>query len=161
MFATHNLTFKLIVDMNSTGGESAMFAKFNAFSFLLLAIVFATVSLLPTAAQAARVEPIQNIDNAAVPAGLDMTAVRNAIIDGCSVRSWVAKEIEDGTLQCTVQVRSHTAVVDISYSTDDYSITYAHSVNLKYEDGKIHRNYNSWVQNLNGDIQNALLKATR
>jgi len=138
-----------------------MFTKFNPFSLLLFTVIFATASLLPATAQAARVEPVQNVENAPVPAGLDLTAVRNAIIDGCSVRSWVAQEVEDGMLQCTVQVRSHTAVVDISYSTENYSITYAHSVNLKYEDGEIHRNYNSWVQNLNGDIQNALLKASR
>jgi len=137
-----------------------MFTKANHFSLLLLTAVLATFTLLPATAQAARVQPIENIENASIPSGLDMASVRNAIIEGCGARNWVAKEIEDGELQCTVQVRSHTAVVDINYNTENYSITYAHSVNLKYKDGKIHRNYNSWVQNLNGDIQNALLRAS-
>lgn len=138
-----------------------MFAKVKTFSFLLVIAALVATTLYPAPAEAARVQPIENVENASVPAGLDMTAVRNAIIDGCSARNWVAKEIEDGELQCTVQVRSHTAVVNIGYTTENYSITYADSVNLKYKDGKIHRNYNSWVQNLNGDIRNALLKASR
>ncbi len=138
-----------------------MFARVNTFSLLLLTTVLLTAALLPATAEAARVQPVENIENAPVPAGLDMQTIRNAIIDGCSTRNWVAQEIEDGYLQCTLQLRSHTAVVDINYTTEHYSITYANSVDLKYKDGKIHRNYNSWVQNLNGDINNALLKAAR
>ncbi len=40
---------------------------------------------------------------------------------------------------------------------------YADSENLDYdaEKNEIHRNYNSWVQNLRGDINNELLKASR
>lgn len=138
-----------------------MFAKVNTLCLILLAAVLATATLMPSPAEAARVQPIENVENAPVPAGLDMQTIRNAIIDGCSTRNWVAVEIEDGYLQSTLQLRSHTAVVDINYTTTQYSITYANSVDLKYKDGKIHRNYNSWVQNLNGDINNALLKASR
>ena len=30
---------------------------------------------------------------------------------------------------------------------------YKSSVNLDYENGEIHRHYNSWIQNLDRDIQ--------
>lgn len=138
-----------------------MFNKVKILSVLLLTVVFAATALVPSTAQAARVQPIENVENAPVPSGLDLRTVRNAIIDGCAARNWMAREIEEGVMECTVKVRSHTAVVNITYSTEMYSITYASSENLKYKEGKIHRNYNSWVQNLNGDIQNALLKASR
>jgi len=123
-------------------------------------LVVASLVFVPPA-EARRVQPIENVENESVPSGLEQQAVRNAIIDGCSVRNWVAEELEPGHLQCTVQVRSHRATVDIRYDTAQYSISYAGSENLKYKEGKIHRNYNSWVQNLNGDIRNALLKASR
>ncbi|TOO24649.1 hypothetical protein CGH40_22300, partial [Vibrio parahaemolyticus] len=42
------------------------------------------------------------------------------------------------------------------YNNKYYSIIYLNSVNLKASDGKIHRNYNRWVNNLNVDIQRAL-----
>jgi hypothetical protein len=56
--------------------------------------------------------------------------------------------VTPGEIQGVLKVRSHEAVVDIKYDTFDYSIVYADSHNLKYEDGNIHKRYNSWVQQL-------------
>jgi hypothetical protein len=53
-------------------------------------------------------------------------------------------------------IRSHVATVDIYFGTTSYSIIYKDSVNLDYKDGRIHRNYNKWVQNLNSDIQSKI-----
>ena len=47
-------------------------------------------------------------------------------------------------------------VYKIPYNNNYYSIIYLNSVNLKASDGKIHRNYNRWVNNLNVDIQRAI-----
>ena len=79
------------------------------------------------------------------------------------MRNWQASLVETGHMQCTLYIRDHMAKVDITYTTEAFSITYADSDNLKYdaEKNKIHRNYNSWVQNLRGDINNELLKASR
>jgi hypothetical protein len=117
---------------------------------------------VPTNAEA-RTRTIQNVENAPVPDGLDMKAIGDAIIDGCSTRNWQASLVEAGHMQCTLYIRDHMAKVDIRYDTEKFSITYADSDNLKYdaEKNKIHRNYNSWVQNLRGDINNELLKASR
>lgn len=111
----------------------------------------------------ARTKPVENIDNVPIPAGLDMKTIGTAIVDGCAVRNWVATEVGPGHMQCQLYLRTHMAKVDIRYDTKAFSITYADSENLKYdkEKNRIHRNYNSWVQNLNGDIRNALLKASR
>ncbi len=119
--------------------------------------------LVGPAGQAWAGAPIQDIENVPVPDGLDMSAIGTAIIDGCATRNWVASEVGPGHLQCTLYIRSHMAKVDIRYDTETFSITYADSDNLKYDakDHEIHRNYNSWVQNLNGDIRTELLKASR
>jgi hypothetical protein len=129
-------------------------------SAALLALLLAL--LLPSDADA-RTRTIQNVENAPIPAGLDMKAIGDAIIDGCSTRNWQASLVEAGHMQCTLYIRDHMAKVDIRYDTEAFSITYADSDNLKYdaEKNKIHRNYNSWVQNLRGDINNELLKASR
>lgn len=44
----------------------------------------------------------------------------------------------------------------IPYDTKFYSILYVKSENLDEDDGKIHRNYNRWINNLNVDIQRQL-----
>lgn len=53
-------------------------------------------------------------------------------------------------------VRDHRADITIAYDADSYSIRYRDSQNMDYNNGKIHRNYNRWVANLNYDIQRAL-----
>lgn len=134
----------------------------NRLALPAVALTLLLALLLPFDAEA-RSKPIQNVENAPIPAGLDMKAIGDAIIDGCSTRNWQASLVEAGHMQCTLYIRSHMAKVDIRYDTETFSITYADSDNLKYnaEKNKIHRNYNSWVQNLRGDINNELLKASR
>ncbi len=78
--------------------------------------------------------------------------VRKAIILACPKRGWMAKEIKPGHMQATINVRSHTAVVDIIYTAKEYEIKYKSSVNLTTRGGTIHRNYNKWVANLRRDI---------
>lgn len=117
---------------------------------------------MSTEADAARVQPIFNVESAPIPDGLSMETIEDAIFEGCAARSWIANRVEDGHMQCTLHVRSHMATVDIRFDESTYSIVYNSSNNLKYSgDGRIHRNYNSWVQNLNGDLQLSLLRASR
>jgi hypothetical protein len=58
-------------------------------------------------------------------------------------------------VQGTLNLRSHTAVVTIPFSTKSYSILYKESTNLKYDAEKqtIHGNYNGWVQRLDNEIR--------
>ncbi len=65
---------------------------------------------------------------------------------------WRMAEKEPGRIIGTLRLRSHEAVVEVLYDTERYSITYLNSVNLKYDGQRIHKNYNSWVQNLSNAI---------
>ncbi|MCR9277330.1 MAG: hypothetical protein NXH85_05105 [Pseudomonadaceae bacterium] len=112
------------------------------------------------AAPALALKPIDNIDDAPVPDGLTLSQVQKAIMLGGSERGWIIKPAGSGELEGTLIVRSHVVKVTIPYSQSGYSILYKDSTNMKYKNGKIHRNYNTWVLNLNGDIQRALLMAS-
>ena len=59
----------------------------------------------------------------------------------------------------TILLRNHTAVVEIPYSANDYSVKYRSSANLNEANGNIHKNYNGWIQNLTRGI-NAQLSAS-
>ncbi|SDC93928.1 hypothetical protein [Belnapia rosea] len=66
---------------------------------------------------------------------------------------WIMQDQGPGLMRGTLNLRTHQAVVDIPYDTRRFSIRYASSSNLEYNGGTIHRNYNSWIRNL----QNAIL----
>jgi hypothetical protein len=106
--------------------------------------------------------PIQNVNNAAVTnaAGKALSAdqVREAIVRAGAALGWQMKDDGPGKIMGTLQLRKHTAVVDVPYSSNSYSVNYKSSVNLDEKDGKIHKNYNGWIQNLTRGI-NAQLSA--
>ncbi|MBL4692751.1 MAG: hypothetical protein JKY92_05420 [Magnetovibrio sp.] len=77
------------------------------------------------------------------------TAIRRA---GASL-GWQMKKVRDGKIMGTLILRTHRAVVDIKYDTENFSITYADSTNLNYNGTNIHSNYNGWVQNLEHAIK--------
>ena len=107
--------------------------------------------------------PIQNVKDTAVvsPAGkpLSTEQVRLAIVRAGAGLGWVVTDARPGVMNAKLLIRNHTAEVEIPYSTTMYSITYKSSLNLDEGNGKIHRNYNGWILNLNRAI-NAQLAAT-
>ncbi|MBD9413009.1 hypothetical protein IB234_00440 [Pseudomonas sp. PDM16] len=54
-----------------------------------------------------------------------------------------------------VRQRHHASIV-VEYSPFDIQIRYRSSQGLEYKNGKIHRNYNRWVNSLRADIQHRL-----
>lgn len=100
--------------------------------------------------------PIKNVDNAAVTAvsnkTLSSVEVRSAIVRAGAALGWQIKDESPTTLVGTLHLRKHTAVVEIPYSSDSYSIKYRSSENLQAKDGSIHKNYNGWIQNLTRGI---------
>jgi len=113
--------------------------------------------LISTSANAKR-PLILNIENSPVNSTQELTVddVERAIIEGARVRGWQPRVVEPGHIEAVLYIRSHVATVDIYFGTTSYSINYKDSVNLDYKDGRIHRNYNKWVQNLNSDIQSKI-----
>ena len=107
--------------------------------------------------------PIQNVDSVDVSSSsnkrLSTEEVRAAIVRAGAGLGWIMKDVGPGRINGTLILRTHTAEVQIPYSATSYGIVYKSSSNLQEAGGKIHRNYNGWIQNLNRGI-NAQLAAS-
>ncbi len=86
---------------------------------------------------------------------LDGSQAEQAIKTAGTKLGWNMAKLEPGLIRGTLNLRKHVAVVDISYDGRGYSIDYVDSENLKYDEetGQIHKNYNSWIQNLERQIR--------
>lgn len=108
--------------------------------------------------------PIVDIEDAPVPASLSMEQIQERLIAGVlSRKGRTVQAVAEGHIEVQFSVRSHLAFVDITFNEATYSITYKDSHNLDYKESKgrrkIHRNYNKWVQTLNGELQKSLFAA--
>ena len=126
-------------------------------------LALSTLTLLILLSACARTQPVLNITDEPVVTRSGETPslaeVRSAIITACNDKEWlVDSSVEDNVIIATVHVRQHTAVVDIRYSPESYSISYRDSAVLLYDGQVIHRNYNKWVQLLSERIQLELNK---
>lgn len=65
---------------------------------------------------------------------------------------WATESRGPGLVRATLNLRGHQAVVDIPYDQQRFRIHYVSSSNLEYDGVNIHRNYNSWIQNLQNAI---------
>ncbi|MCS6284339.1 MAG: hypothetical protein H8K08_02830 [Nitrospira sp.] len=93
---------------------------------------------------------------------LTMEQVQKAIVEAGLSLKWIMAPDKPGHILGTQNARSHTAVVDINYTTKSYSITYKDSVNLNYNADKqtIHEAYSGWVRNLDNAIKGRLMAAS-
>ena len=123
----------------------------------LATAVILSAAVLPTQAACMRCAPIQNVTDAPVPTenGKPMSndEVRKSIVRAGASLGWQMTAAGPGKISGTLVLRSHTAVVEIPYSPKSYSIVYKSSVNLDESEGQIHKNYNSWIQNLDKAIK--------
>jgi len=119
--------------------------KFFKISAIVLAVAFI--------ATGCRTSPILNVPNQAIIAPNDkvtMNDIYKAIARAGASLGWNMEKKSDGVILATLNLRGHQAVVIIKYTTENYSIMYKSSKNLKYDavDQTIHSNYNGWIQNL-------------
>ena len=110
---------------------------------------FAVVGAL---AGCARTAPIDNVQST-VSAGHTEAQVKNAILKAGAQRQWIMNDAGPGVIKARQQNRDHVAEVRINYTATGYTINYDNSLNLQAANGKIHKNYNRWVNNLDKDIQ--------
>ena len=84
---------------------------------------------------------MENIEKAVIRAGLQL--------------GWQIVSKGPGKAEGVLVLRTHRAVVDITYDTRSFNITYKDSVNLDYSetDKTIHSNYNGWIKNLEKAIR--------
>jgi hypothetical protein len=117
--------------------------------------ILATLALV-VATAGCTIAPIQNVSQAPVVApqgkALSKEQVRAAIVRAGVGLGWQVADEGPNMLVATIHLRKHMAVVEVPYTTTNYSIKYRSSVNLDEKDGQIHRNYNGWIQNLNKGI---------
>lgn len=83
--------------------------------------------------------------------------IQQAILKAAAERGWTVRRFTPGLVQADITVRNtFFAAVDIHYSLSNFRIDYRDSRGLDYNDGKIHRNYNRWVYNLDKSIMREL-----
>ncbi len=86
--------------------------------------------------------------------------LQRAILDALNQRGWTVDRVMPGTISASITVRGrHHADIDVIYNPSTYLIRYRDSRDLDYKDGKIHRNYNRWVNNLSHSILKELQQA--
>jgi hypothetical protein len=105
--------------------------------------------------------PVYNATDVAYSPAVATTSLsradyKNAIIRAGTQRGWTFQDAGPGHLIGNLAVRGkHFATVDVLYDTESFTINYRDSRNLEYDPAtrQIHPNYNSWVQNLQQEIQ--------
>jgi hypothetical protein len=112
----------------------------------------ALLTFLMLIALSACAKPIYNVNNDQVltPAGMTLEEAGFLIQAAGTERGWAMGIVAPGHIIGTLLIRSHSARVDIYYTTSSFSIAYKDSANLKYNPitNTIHHNYNTWVRNL-------------
>lgn len=79
--------------------------------------------------------------------------MQRAIVTALNDRQWKVQSLQPGMVKATITVRGrHHAEVDIPYSPTSFQINYRSSWGLDEKNGKIHRNYNRWVNRLRDNI---------
>ncbi|SHL26088.1 hypothetical protein [Phytopseudomonas punonensis] len=118
---------------------------------------FALLALLLLGITACTSKPVLNISSSVPPAAAkSQDDMRRAILTALQRRQWTIERADKGQILASITRRSHEAQISIPYTASSYSIRYRDSHNLGYSDGKIHRNYNKWVLNLDRSIQQEL-----
>ena len=119
---------------------SKLIRAFAAFAFVALLTGFG------------RGTPVYNVVSAPIPPSPAATLdnIEKAIIRAGLQLGWRIEPKSPGKAEGVLLIRTHTAVVDITYDTKSFSITYKSSVNLDFDpkDNTIHSNYNGWIKNL-------------
>ena len=114
-------------------------------------LLFCSLAAIVIGACASASVPVRNF--AAVPIAAKsnptLDQVGKTIAKAGAAAGWQMSEIKPGHIIGTYKIRSHTAVVDVVYSTASYDITFkTGDPALKYDGQNIHQNYNGWVENL-------------
>ena len=121
-----------------------------------LKILIPAIALLVVGCRAST--QIYDVQNAPVVASraLSMTEVEQSIRVAGAGLGWQMVPRGAGSIEATLLLRDHRAVVDIKYDAKSYSIKYKDSSNLQYDGSTIHSNYNGWIQNLERAIRGAV-----
>lgn len=129
-------------------GSNIMKNSINILLIVLISIISISCS---------RAMPIYNVENSPIPFELTEKKIGKSIINAGILLGWQVKTVNPGIISAKLFLRKHVAEVEIKFDNKQYSITYKNSENLNYNEGKIHKNYNSWIRNLDRGIQRQFL----
>lgn len=83
--------------------------------------------------------------------------LQQAIVSALEARHWQVDKIEPSQILASINVRQrHLANIGIDYNPSGFHIRYRDSQGLDYKSGKIHRNYNRWINSLRAEILHQL-----
>ena len=122
----------------------------------LLRAALITLALLTAAGCTSK--PVLNTQHD-LPANAQVSEekMKTVIVNALQKREWTVQRLSPQRVQAEITVRNqYYTAIDITYTRNSYAITYRDSRELGYKDGKIHRNYNRWVNNLDSDIMAGL-----
>ncbi len=97
---------------------------------------------------------VANYNHVPIQNQVSESGVKNAIVAASQKTGWRLTNVKPGFMTAEIwwNARKHMAKVNIAYTNRSYTITYADSINLKYNGSKIHGGYNSYVNLLKKDI---------
>ncbi|CAB5499438.1 hypothetical protein [uncultured Gammaproteobacteria bacterium] len=95
---------------------------------------------------------VRDVDSAMISGNHSVANIERAIVRAGTGLGWVMTKKSDKHIVGKLTLRTHLAVIDITYDKNSYSIKYKDSTNLNYDGSKIHTNYNGWIQNLQRSI---------
>mgnify|MGYP000182553789 CR=1 FL=1 len=115
---------------------------------------------------ACKTAPVLNVNNEPVSkvsgqSNLTLEQVEKVIVGAAIKRGLKPRIVNPGLVEARLDLRQHTAIINIAFTPSAYSINYVDSQNLHYDNGKIHRNYNNWINGLSRDIQVGLWEESR
>ncbi len=120
----------------------------NVSKLFIVAAIVATTTLVGCARTAAVLTP-----DTVITTNVSTDKVKKAIFEAGQKRDWIMTQVAPGTIDGKLVSRDHSVNIRITYTAKSYKINYVSSQNLLAANGKIHKNYNRWVNNLDKDIQ--------
>lgn len=96
---------------------------------------------------------LQQVYTDPVPYNLSQQQQEQAILEAGAGRGWLMTPQAPGQIHAELNIRSHKVITTVSYNPQSFSITYVDSANMNAKNGKIHRQYANWVNNLRQDIR--------
>lgn len=116
-----------------------------------VAVILAGLMLLASCRSA----PLYNVERSSynVSEEHSLSEMTEAIQRAGTSLGWQMNVERPGLIVGTLNLRTHQAVVEIPFDTEGFAIRYKDSTDLDYDGTNIHRNYNSWIQNLEREIR--------
>lgn len=114
------------------------------------------VLLLASLSGCSKLVDVNNIVDEQYPYGITKAEAVESIFYAGAKRGWQINPVTADALEGTLYTRKHEVKVLIPVTERSYSILYEDSVLMGYDNGKIHANYNKWVETLRRDINNAM-----